>query len=91
MDFELMGSNTRRPRRRDGVSSFNVAIETLNLAREVSSITPAKVVFGSASIILTTIRVSLHPHYVGRLQANKISTGLGGQPDGLCRTWTSLC
>ena len=44
----------------DGVvSGLNVAIDALNLAKEVSSITPAKAVFGSVSIILTTIKVSI--------------------------------
>ena len=47
-------------RRRDGaLSSLNVAIEAVNLAKEISSITPAKGVFGSVSIVLTMIRVSL--------------------------------
>ena len=41
------------------VSVLNAAIEALNLAKEVASITPAKVVFGSASILLAMIRVDL--------------------------------
>jgi hypothetical protein len=36
-----------------------MAIEGMNLAKEVTSMTPAKAVFGSVSIILTVIRVSL--------------------------------
>jgi len=44
--------------RRDGVlSTLNVAIEAMNLAKEISSITPAKAVFGSVSVLLTMIRV----------------------------------
>ena len=46
-------------RRDDALSSLNAVIEAMNLAKEVSSITPAKAVFGSVSIILTTIRVRL--------------------------------
>ena len=43
---------------RDGVlSSLDVAIEAINLAKEVSSITPAKAVFGSVSALLTMMRV----------------------------------
>ncbi|KAF9781736.1 hypothetical protein BJ322DRAFT_1161648 [Thelephora terrestris] len=38
------------------LSSLNVAIEVLNLAKEISSITPAKAVFGVASILLAMIR-----------------------------------
>ena len=36
---------------------LNAAIKALDLAKEVSSLTPAKAVFGSASVLLTTIRV----------------------------------
>jgi len=36
---------------------LNVAIEAVNLAKEVSSITPAKAVFGSVSVLLAMIRV----------------------------------
>ena len=51
-----------RPKRQDGVlSSLNVAIEALNLTKEVLSITPAKAVCGSVSVILVTIRVRIPP------------------------------
>ena len=52
-------------KRRDVVlSSLDVAIEVSNLAKEFCSITPAKPVFGSLSVILTMIRVglSMSPH-----------------------------
>lgn len=53
-----MASNATQPNRRDNVlSTLNVAIETLNLAKELSSFTPAKAVFGSVSVIVTMIRV----------------------------------
>lgn len=39
------------------LASLNAAIEGLNLAKEVSSITPAKAVFGTASVLLVMIRV----------------------------------
>ena len=54
-----MQSKSQRPSEREGViTALNAAIETLNLAKEISSITPAKAVFGSVSIILAMIRVS---------------------------------
>ena len=54
-----MADESQRPKGRDGVlSSLSVAIDGLNLAKEVSSITPAKAVFGSVAILLTMIRVS---------------------------------
>jgi len=55
-----MQANSQRPKGRDGtISSLNIAIEGLNLAKELSDITPAKAVFGSASVLLTMIKVRL--------------------------------
>ena len=55
-----MQSESQRPNERESViSALNAAIETLNLAKEISSIAPAKAVFGSVSVILTVIRVSI--------------------------------
>ena len=58
-----MDTESRHQKGRDGtLSSLNVAIEALNLAKEASSVTPAKAVFSSVSILLTMIRVRfLHP------------------------------
>ena len=53
-----MEAKSQRPKGRDRTfSSINVAIEAVNLAKEVSSITPAKAVFGTVSVLLTMIRV----------------------------------
>jgi hypothetical protein len=55
-----MEDESQRPKGRDGaISALNAAIETLNLAKELSIVTPAKAVFGSVSVILAMIRVSL--------------------------------
>jgi len=55
-----MQAKSQRPKGRDGtISSLNIAIEGLNFAKEVSNITPAKAVFGSASVLLTMIKVCL--------------------------------
>jgi hypothetical protein len=55
-----MDPGTQRQKRQDAVlSSLNVAIEVSNLAKEFCSITPAKPVFGSFSVILTMIKVGL--------------------------------
>ena len=51
----------RGSRSGDGGFLLDVAIEALNLAKEISSVTPAKAVFGSVSVILTMIRVGSHP------------------------------
>jgi len=52
-----MSTNSQRPKHRDAaLSSLNVAVEGVNLAKELSGVTPAKAVFGTVSVILTMIR-----------------------------------
>lgn len=48
---------TARPHHDNVLSTLNIAIEAVNLGKEISSITPVKAVFGSVSILLTMIRV----------------------------------
>jgi len=56
----------RRPEGQDGtLSSLNVAIDALNLAKEASGATLAKAAFDSTSFLLTKIRVSFLPVHVG--------------------------
>ena len=53
-----MDTDSQRPEWRDGLfSSLAVAIEALDLLKEISSVTPAKAVFGSVSVLLTMIKV----------------------------------
>jgi len=55
-----MEARSQRPKDREGVISLlNVTIEAMNLAKEISSITPAKAAFGSVSALLTMVKVSL--------------------------------
>jgi len=54
-----MEAESQRPKGREGaISALNVAIEAVNLAKEISSITPAKAVFGSVGVVLTMTRVN---------------------------------
>ena len=54
-----MEAKSQRPKGREStISALNALIEALNLAKELSSITPAKAVFGSVSVILSAIRAS---------------------------------
>ena len=70
-----MTDNSQRQKGRDSVlSSLNVAIDGLNFAKEVTSVTPAKIVFTSTSILLTTIRVCFLPVHVDRFLANVCRT-----------------
>jgi len=74
-----MATTSQRPNRRDiSLSSLNAAVEALNLAKEVSSITPAKAVFGTVSVILRMIRVSFLLACVERLQ-NEMHLGHNDQ------------
>ena len=53
---------SQQPKRQENaLSLLNAAIEVINLAKEVSSPTPAKAVFGSVSILLKMIRVHFLP------------------------------
>ena len=53
-----MDTDSRRQERKDdALCSLDLAIEAMNLAKEISSITPAKAVFGTASVLLKTIKV----------------------------------
>jgi len=80
-----MVADSQRPKGRDRVlSALNVAIDVLNLAKEVSSITPAKAVFGSVSILLTVIRVRFVLFCYEMFQVHTRS-GLDGQRGGLRR------
>ena len=54
-------SSKRQKHRESALSLLNVAIEATNLAKEISSATPAKAVFGSVSILLTMIAVRFLP------------------------------
>ena len=53
-----MNPKSQRPKREDNtLSLLNAIIDVSNLAKELSSPTPAKAVFGSVSILLTMIKV----------------------------------
>ena len=53
-----MASAPQRPKGRDGViSALNVFIQVLDIAKDTCGIPPAQIAFGSASVVLTMIRV----------------------------------
>jgi len=65
-----MEAKSQRPKEQEGtISVLNAAIEAMNLAKELSSVTPAKAVFGSVSVILTMTRVCFPPICVDRVRA----------------------
>ena len=53
-----MEAKSQQPKGREGaISALNAAIEALSVAEKTSSVAPAKDVFGSATILLTLIKV----------------------------------
>ena len=86
-----MATKSQQPKGPDGfLSSLDMAIDALNLAKEVSSITPAKAAFGSVAILLTMIRVEFLLFCNGMLQTHT-QPGLDGQRSGLRRARVILC
>ena len=74
-----MDAESQPTKGQNGVlSSLNVAIEVLNIAKDVSGIAPAQAVFGSVSILLTMIRVRFLPFSDDTLQVY-MQSGLDGQ------------
>ena len=85
-----MANKSQQPKEREGaISALNVAIEALNLAKDISSIAPAKAVFGSVSVVLAMIRVGSFL-FVDRLKP-EVCPGPDDEPDGLRQTWVVLC
>ena len=64
------------------LSALNLAIDGLNLAKEVSGPTPAKAVFGSVAILLLMIRVGFLLFCDAIFQAHRCP-GHDGQRTGL--------
>jgi hypothetical protein len=53
-----MATTSQRPKgRENAVSLLNAAIDAMDLAEKISSITPARAVFATVSVLLTMIRV----------------------------------
>ena len=85
-----MKAEFQRPKGREGtILALNAAIEALNRAKEVSSITPAKGLFGSVSVILALIRVNFLLVFVGQSQT-EMHSGHDDQQGRLRRTRTDL-
>jgi len=86
-----MTTESQRLKGREGaLSSLNAAVDALNLARDVSSITPAKAALDSASILLITIRVGFSTSYPCHRLMATMYAGLNGPRGGLRRTRASL-
>jgi len=86
-----MEVRARRPKDREGtLSKLNAAIEVVNLAEKISSITPAKAAFASVGLLLTMVKVCLLLFWNELLQAHTYP-GLDGQRAGIRQTRVGLC
>jgi len=55
-----MATKSQRPKgRENSVSLLNAAIDAMDLAEKISSITPAKAVFATVGVLLAMIKVCL--------------------------------
>ena len=85
-----MDAKSKRQKRQENtLSLLNVAIEAVNLAKEISDATPAKAVFGSVSAILSMIRVRF-PLIYNNLPQVHVQSGLDDQRNRLRRARASL-
>lgn len=86
-----MTDRSQRPKGHGGVlSSFNVAIDGLDLTKELSSIKPATAAFGTVNVLLTMIRVSF---LICCVEVSRIRgwSGHDGQRTELRRARAVLC
>jgi hypothetical protein len=81
-----MKVDSQQPKERE--ADLDAAIQSLDLAK-TSSIPLTKAVFGSVTILLTTIRVCLLLFRNDLLQVH-IDPGLNDQQTGLRRAWAIL-
>ena len=55
-------ASSQQPKGRDGVlTTLNVFIQALDIAKDACGVPPAQVALGSASVLLTMIRVRFSP------------------------------
>ena len=83
-------ASPKRSKGRDAVlSTLDVVIQGLNLAKDACGIPPAQIALSSASVLLTTIRVRF-PLLCEVEPLIHVYLGHDGQRSGLRRTWTDL-
>ena len=77
-----MDADSRRQKRQDeALSMLNVAVEAMNLAKEISSVTPAKAIFGSVGVLLTMIRVRFPPSPMSHSRPTRDQDSMANKTD----------
>jgi hypothetical protein len=85
-----MSSTPQRQTARDRVlPTLDVFIQVLDIAKDTCGIPPAQIAFGSASVLLTMIRVHLSPREEEGFLI-RVPLGHDGQRPGLRRPWAGL-
>jgi hypothetical protein len=85
-----MSSTSQRQTGRDRVlPTLDVFIQVLDIAKDTCGIPPAQIAFGSASVLLTTIRVRLSPREEEEI-LTRVPLGHDCQRPGLHRPWAGL-
>jgi hypothetical protein len=85
-----MDANSQRQKGRDdALSSLNMAVDAINLAKDIVDIAPAKAAFGSVSALLTMIRVRFFLFCNDELQVH-MYPGLDGERTRLRRARVEL-
>ena len=88
--ISIMDAKSQRPKgRRGALSTLSVAVDALNVAKDISCIAPAQAAFSAVSVLLTMIRVSSLLFCRGGFPIH-FYPGLHGQRTGLRRTRTEL-
>ena len=83
-------ASSPQPKGRDGVlTTLNVFIQALDIAKDACGIPPAQVALGSASTLLTMIRVRSLVPCIDGLPAH-IRLGHDVQQPGIRRSWAGL-
>jgi hypothetical protein len=86
-----MASTSQPSKGRDRVlPTLDVFVQVLNTAKDTCGIPPAQVVFGSASVLLTMIRVRFPQPCDEDKLLTRVSVGHDGQQSGIRRPWAGL-
>ena len=81
-----MDPKSQRPKGRDNtLTSLNVSIDALNLAKDMCGILPAKAVFGTVSALLTMLKVCFFQFCDDELWVHMYCPGFYDQRSGLRR------
>ena len=77
----MMDNSQRQRGRGRGLSALNMTIDSLNLAKEATSTTPASPIIGSVATLLTMIRVCPFPFREEVLQAHTCQDTMANKQD----------